>query len=300
MSFESEGLRFSPVVPKGFGGVTVLENFKYRAASLSISVEGFGSTVSSATMDGQPLAPVVIPPGTQGNHVLKIIMANDGFERSPLRIADAAVAPKSPVLEQDAAIVHWASVPGALSYIVVMNGERVKEEKGTSFTLPVAESYAEYQVSAVDKNGTHSFLSEPIVVAEHGREMVVQPEGGKSPVDLTRLLNRKVTFRVTLKQPGTYSIDFRYANGSGPINTDNKCAIRTLTVDNKASSAIVFPQRGMNEWSNWGYSSRQQVNLAPGAHELSLTFEPYDENMNGEVNRALLDSLRLTRIYEVK
>ncbi len=299
MSFEAEGLRLSPVIPKEFGGVTTLENFHYRGAVLSLRVEGSGTSIASATMDGQALTPALIPPATEGRHEIRVVMANDDPPRGVLHIAEASVAPESPVVEQDAAILHWAAVPGAVSYVMVRNGERIKEDTGTSFTLPVAESYAEYQVSAVDRHGVHSFLSEPLVVAEHGRELTVKPESGVAPAEMSRTSNRQLLFRVKVEREGTYSIDARYANGSGPINTDNKCAIRTLSIDGKVTGAIVFPQRGQDQWSNWGYSSRQQVNLSAGEHELKLSFEPADENMNGDVNRALLEHLRLTRIYSL-
>ena len=296
MSFEANGLRLNPVIPKELGGAATLDHFKYRDAVLTIRVNGFGSVVASAMIDGQPVNPALVPPTIQGRHTIQIVMADDDPPRADVRTVESSVAPQSPKVEQDAAILHWAAVPGADHYIVVRNGERVKDFKGTSFTLPVAESYAEYQVSAVSSGGVHSFLSEPIVIAEHGREIPVTPDSGKPPLDLTRSANRKVSFKIVLKQAGTYSADFKYANGSGPINTDNKCAVRTLTADGKVSGAIVFPQRGKDEWSNWGYSSRQQMNLEAGEHHFDLTFEPSDENMNGEVNRAVVESLRLTRI----
>jgi hypothetical protein len=58
----------------------------------------------------------------------------------------------------------------------------------------------------------------------------------------------------------------------------------------------VMPQRGTDRWSDWGYGTALQVRLAPGAHTLALAFTSLDENMDGRVNTALLDHLRLTRI----
>ena len=36
----------------------------------------------------------------------------------------------------------------------------------------------------------------------------------------------------------------RYANGNGPVNTENKAAIRTLCVDGDRKGVLVMPQRG--------------------------------------------------------
>jgi hypothetical protein len=93
-----------------------------------------------------------------------------------------------------------------------------------------------------------------------------------------------------------YSIDFRYANGNGPTNTENKCAIRTLKVDEKKAGTFVFPQRGVDEWSNWGFSNPVHVSLKKGKHTVTLSFEHSNENMNVDINQAMLDYLRITKI----
>ena len=94
-----------------------------------------------------------------------------------------------------------------------------------------------------------------------------------------------------IKKSGTYSIQFKYANGNGPINTENKCAIRTLLLDGQIIGTVVLPQRGTKEWKNWGNTNVIQAQLTKGKHQLSLRFEPQNENMNGEINQALLDSM---------
>jgi hypothetical protein len=96
---------------------------------------------------------------------------------------------------------------------------------------------------------------------------------------------------------GQYVLSFRYANGSGPVTTDNKCAIRTLFVDGREIGPIIMPQRGQDRWSDWGDSSNQLVPLKKGNHLFELRLEPYDENMNGEVNKALIQSLSFSRIH---
>jgi hypothetical protein len=61
---------------------------------------------------------------------------------------------------------------------------------------------------------------------------------------------------------------------------------------------IVLPQRGVAEWSNWGYSNAVLLRLEKGSYPLTLAFEPANENMNGQVNQAMLDHLRLTRVAQ--
>ena len=105
-----------------------------------------------------------------------------------------------------------------------------------------------------------------------------------------------INIPVTINESGIYSINFRYANGNGPVNTENKCAIRTLSIDKKITGTVIFPQRGKEEWSNWGFSNSVQVQLSKGKHVVTLSFTAANENMNGEINQAMLDYLQLVKI----
>ncbi len=126
----------------------------------------------------------------------------------------------------------------------------------------------------------------------------VQPTGytGAGFAVLSRTENRALTLSFKVPKAARYALDFRYANGSGPVNTDNKCALRTLKVDGKEAGPVVMPQRGAGEWSEWGWSNTNLVELAAGAHTVTLSFEPGDENMNAAgINTALIDHLRVWR-----
>ena len=95
---------------------------------------------------------------------------------------------------------------------------------------------------------------------------------------------------------GTYYVDVKYANGNGPINTDSKCAIRMLFVNTHLQGAIVMPQRGSGDWQSSGFSNRMQVELLGGKNVLQIMYiEPYCRNMNGEVNTALIDYVRIVK-----
>ena len=101
---------------------------------------------------------------------------------------------------------------------------------------------------------------------------------------------------MTLSETGTYAIDLRYSNGNGPVNTENKCAIRTLTINGNFAGALVMPQRGRDEWSNWGYSNAVKVNLKKGLNNVSIIFKDYNDNMNETINQAMIDNLRVVRL----
>lgn len=53
---------------------------------------------------------------------------------------------------------------------------------------------------------------------------------GDGYVRTSATVNPALKFQLDVNEEGSYAIDFRYANGHGPVNTDNKCAIRTLNI----------------------------------------------------------------------
>ena len=99
---------------------------------------------------------------------------------------------------------------------------------------------------------------------------------------------------IQVKTAGTYSIAVRYANGNGPVNTENKCAIRTVTVDGKNVGIAVMPTRGRGNWDDWGMSNSVDVHLTPGTHTVTLSLQPENENMNIATNHAIIDGLVVT------
>jgi hypothetical protein len=172
--------------------------------------------------------------------------------------------------------------------------------------VPDDKSFSEYQVLAVNANGVESFLSNPvtvspkIIIAEaenfnrHG-EFLFKGYTGKGYVVFDKLMNDELRFKVNLPVEGVYRVKFRYANGSGPVNTENKCGIRSLYRNGDFVGSVVFPQRGRDEWSNWGYSNGLNMTLKAGPHEFTLKFDAFNENMNGEVNRFLLDHVEFVK-----
>ncbi|MND81578.1 hypothetical protein D3C80_733810 [compost metagenome] len=115
-------------------------------------------------------------------------------------------------------------------------------------------------------------------------------------MEISTQKNTILSFETTITEAGTYAINFKYANGNGPINTENKCAFRTLKLNNKQVGTVVLPQRGTNEWSEWGMSNSVIVELKAGTNKFDLTYETNNANMNGTVNQAMLDYVRIVKV----
>ncbi|MCU1299150.1 MAG: glycogen debranching protein [Acidobacteriaceae bacterium] len=311
MKFSTVGLTLQPVIPAELNGQYVLSNFHYRNAVLTLRIQGHGSSIKSFKIDGRAAKPLV-EPDLAGKHEVEIQMVPDHSPATSARIVNDAVAPATPTVHLAGGSITWSAVQDAEKYHIYRNAKLASTTSELMFAMSETQA-AEYQVSAVDGQGRESFLSEPVEINseaiivranEAAEERIAGGPPGASRLRATRAENEdaiqldrdqlaKFALEVTVPVAGRFDIKFRYANGSGPINTDNKCAIRTLFVDGQRVGAIVMPQRGEMQWSNFGFSSVQSVDLKRGRHVVELRFEPEDQNMNQDVNRVLLDSVHL-------
>jgi len=306
MHYETDGIRFAPFVPKALKAKRQLTNFRYRDAILDLSVTGYGNAIRSFRLDGVETDPF-FPATLTGNHRIEMVLA-DALPSPALQMVlrDNACQPLTPEATLSAATLAWKAVPDATDYIVLRNG---KELVHTTSLSQMLQADGEYAVIAVGAEGWHSYMSEPLryykkvqlyEVARYASvvEPSSTPDVGSTQrvARITRNDNILITIPVEVSEPGLYALDWRYANGNGPINTENKCATRLLSVDGHAAGASVFPQRGSNEWNAWGWSNAVCTRLTKGRHIVTLEFTPTVENMNLRVNEALLDQLRVTKL----
>ncbi len=307
IEYRADSLVFHPFVPKALAGKRSLTNFKCRNAVLNIEMEGFGNKIKSFEIDGKASV-AAIPYTLTGAHSIKIVLANNDLSESKINKVANYTTVETPVVIYSKGLLSWNKISGAKSYSILKNGKVMMNTASTSLKIS-ATTFTEYQVMAVDANNVSSFASEPVVVANSKQRKVYEVEHfapksdlnyknyqGEGFVEISKTLNRNITIPVEADSAGIYTINFRYANGNGPVNTENKCAIRTLTVDGNFAGTVVLPQRGTNEWSNWGYTNAVQVKLSKGKHQVALVFEDQNENMNGEVNQAMLDAINVYRI----
>jgi Bacterial alpha-L-rhamnosidase 6 hairpin glycosidase domain len=305
--YNENSLQFKPFVPKALAGKRSLDHYKYRNALLNINMKGFGNQVTSITLDGKPVPGNAIPANLTGEHTVNIILANN-TAGGKVNLQPDYTAPETPTATYHEGRLSWSAVSNAVSYSVIKNGKNIAFIKTVSYNV-AANKYAEYQVASVDAKGISSFSSEPVEVMPANAVRIIEAEtfadkselpyqgfSGSGFVEINKTKDTIVNFPVTVKEDGIYAIGFRYANGNGPINTENKCAIRTLNVDKRFAGTMVFPQRGKGEWSNWGFSNSVKVKLLKGAHTITLQFKEANENMNREINQAMIDYLRLIKI----
>lgn len=297
MHYGTDGIRFAPFVPKTLKAERHLTNFRYRDAVLDLSVTGYGNRIRSFRLDGVETEPF-LSADVKGGHRIEIVL--DNRQPSPMQMVlrDNACQPLTPEAALSGDALTWKAVPDAAEYIVLRNGQELT--RTTALTAPLKDD-GEYAVVAVSAEGWHSYMSEP--VRRYGKVQLYEVEqfapvvkpGAKAAV-VTRTENILIRIPIDVSEAGRYALDWHYANGHGPINTENKCATRLLAVDGRPVGASVFPQRGSGEWDNWGWSNAVTTTLRQGRHMVTLEFTPTVENMNLRVNEAHLDQLRVTRL----
>lgn len=312
--FEKDGLRLAPFIPKALADTRTLTNFPYRNARLNITVEGFGSEIKECFINGKASKPF-IPASAKGDIDVRIVMADN--EIAPLKVNHTAnvKAPLTPVVHTSEAAdgtmtLYWDPIEYIAGYKVLRNGETVATTRSTEY---VASQPGEYQVIGFDDNGVESFASmpvsnEPVNIFQFAAETTsaVSPEIAYAPkkaisgfhgdgfVETDHNLKPQIT--VEVPGDGEYAVSVRYANGNGPVNTENKAAIRSLMVDGKKVGTIVMPHRGTGNWWDWGMSNAVILPLTSGKHTITFELLDTDENMNITTNHALIDEVQLRRL----
>lgn len=305
--FNANDLSFEPFVPNEMKGKRTLNNFKYRNAVLNIELEGYGNKIKTFTVDGK-LQQAVIPGSLKGKHIIKIVLDSNFGKESKINKVENYYSLPAPVTKQEGNRITWDPIKGARGYKVLINGSASGRTTNSTFSIE-AKPFTEHSIIAIDSWGVESFMSEPITNFNKDSSQVIELESvagkanypykgfmGEGFTETSKMVNPSIEIPVNVKSGGTYLISFRYANGNGPTNTENKCAIRTLKVDGSKKGIFVFPQRGKEEWSNWGNSNAIKVQLTAGSHNFTLTLDPENENMNGEINQAMLDEVIITKM----
>lgn len=333
IQYDVDGIRFTPMVPKSLSAKRQLKNFKYRDAVLDMSIEGFGNEIKSFKLDGVEAEPRFAA-SLKGNHTVEIVLANKQPAKLAMTMQGNQYQPLTPNAKVEGKVLSWEPVETATAYKVLRDGKVVKELAADvlKYDLSAQGEYAvvamnqdgwqSYMSEPVNYyNNVQTFEVEQFGLPFNPDRKAVKESAGAGGglagkteervvvptlkgVDIsgvcgnaamiTRNENILISIPVEVAEDGRYAIDWRYANGNGPVNTDNKCATRVLKVDGNTAGVSVFPHR--DRWNNWGWSNVVNVNLTKGRHMITLEFCDTVENMNVHVNQALLDQMRVTKL----
>ncbi|MCF0220413.1 MAG: glycogen debranching protein [Muribaculaceae bacterium] len=314
MNFTPEGIEFAPVVPAWYGGEKKLTTIRYRDKTLDVTVRGTGNKVTAVKIDGKPAnKPFFAASLPAGKHTVELDMADNLLDGGSITVGEQKWLEPIPDVKWETprkAVFNGGKKDDKVSYAIFINGvldrttseaELVLTEEPTSLTQVNVAIVEDNRMNSFSSK-THLFVPKSIIIAakdcaKAGTKLIADKKRAQEMVEITTAQNTKVPFTVKVKEAGEYFIDVRYANGSGPINTENKCAVRTLMVNGAPAGAIVMPQRGTNEWMSTGFSNMLTVSLEAGENALSLDYlTPFNCNMNAEnINTALIEYFRIIK-----
>lgn len=288
INYAADHIYFAPTVPRKLKADRKIEGFRYRDAVLDISVSGYGDTIKSFRLDGVKTDKAVVPADLTGNHTVEIVMSDSFKKDLENNMQPACWTPLMPKTTLADGKLSWESVEGAAVYEIYVGGEKVADV--TSTEVMVEEGWnGDLQVVAVAADGTPSFPSAPIClndkISQQFKEVMLVKEKGTE-------------FNITIDVPedGEWALTWNYANGTGPVNTDNNCGIRMLYIDGQKVGINIFPHRGTNDWDNWGWTIPEKVQLKAGKHIVTLRHESDADNMDLKINDFKIRGINLIRL----
>lgn len=289
MNYGHDCLEFAPVVPRELAAKRTIENFRYRDAVLDVTVSGYGDSIKSFKLDGVKQDLACINADLEGHHTIEIVMSDSFRKDMAINYQPALWTPMMPVATLADGRLSWKPVEGAVIYDVYAGGQLVAG--ATSTEIIIEEGWnGDLQVVAVAADGTPSFPSEPVSLCE--KIQVKLP----AEIMLTRKNGTEFSTTVNIPSDGKWALTWNYANGTGPVNTDNNCGIRMLYVDGQKVGINIFPHRGTGDWGNWGWTIPEKLDLKAGNHTFTLRMESDADNMDLEINDFKLRGYNLMKL----
>lgn len=311
MDFTHHGITFNPVVPAGAKGPKSITGFRYRDAIIDVTINGTGNRIAAFNIDFKPNTNHLFPDTLKGYHRVDIVLANNSFNPALVTFTDNVKLPATPTVE-------WVSPRHASlrnfrlgqSFLVMINGAIQEEMSRADYSLFKPTGLTVVDFVPVFSNRYIGFAGKPYIFVPRGQSallpatdfakagsyLVKDEERSEQLVELSPSRNLRYSVNLQVADSGLYLMDLLYANGAGPINGQDRCAVRSVMVNGAAAGAIVMPQRGSDDWRDFGYSNRLQMRLHKGYNEVLIYFDPIvDRNYYGKVNTVLLRSIRLIK-----
>lgn len=310
------GLRFQPTVPEDLRGPFLLRGLSIRGATIDLTVSGTGDVVRSLTVDGVARDPgtFVLLPEAGKRYVVEVAVggrrAEGGLTLGRVDAYGTRDTRARASLEGSQVTLRWEDTGYQIPFAVYESTRLVGRAEGLSLNLPLTETARalRFSVQGQPEDGEPANLSNYTLVFPPQTRLEIPAVEGRYPatmrqtpveelgldrdyLDLEGNEGESVEWTVDVPRPGLWVLRFRYGNGSGPISTDNKCALRTVLLDGREVGKAVFPQTG--NWTDRLWSVATYLRLTPGRRRIGLTLRPDDRNMDGTVNQVVIDSVEL-------
>lgn len=297
MEYTTDGITFDPYVPDWMEGPFYVENYKYRDATLSMTLNGKGDTVESIYVNGEKVAnDYVFPVDAKGEYNITINVKDSGaVDTINLKNENTAKAPTAPTnVTLTGTTLKWSGGTTSNVDYKVWTGSEYVDVTGTTYQIN-ADKYGCYSVVAVDKStGLWSELSKPVTYSPEGSNVTVNV-GNHSDRASSK---NPLTISVDIPVDGVYQLSAIHSNtNAGDPTSALTAAIRSVYVDGVEVGTLVFPI------SNFGHqtSTHLRLELTKGKHEVVIKYDDvdwYDRNMDqahgGNTNNVTYHMIQFT------
>ena len=328
IDFTQAGLSVHPLVFDSFTKGITLADFNWSGSTLDLSISGTGSEIASYSVNGQPVpADYVIPYEAGKKYDVRIVMkksdpvpaasgkpavlTSDVTSLVPVLTMtrdggsiDAVWNQKSSdgwnVYRNGKLIFHTDereltvkpsktldvyTVTAPSGNLPVLPGTPVRAESPKNTWFIEAENAAVKGGNIVKSDGTHEKYSADLQPAVNSGDGFVEEWGGSE--------GDCIEFSYTAPADGEYLVDFRFNNALGPVNTGDRCAIRTLRCDGTYVRRILFPQLGSR--SLWDFTAPVSIHLSKGRHAISIVSDEWCYSQHHRLNPVAVDMMRTAR-----
>lgn len=314
MNYSEDGISFDPAIPSWMKAPFTLENYKYRNATLKITLNGSGDKIADLKVDGAAVnGAYVFPADSTGAHTIEITMVESG-EIDKVNIGDKnlVICPSIPKPEYSNGTIYWYAEEG-LSY-KLWDGTKYIDVTGKSYYDIDTSKYGCYSLMSVTEDGICSELSKPIVIsptrikveAESGKvnsqsyiQRSIAGYSGTGYVKDRRAASAGLEITVNVPTNGKYLMSAIY-NNPGDATSGTSCAIRSVYVDGQDMGAIYFPEVYSDH--NYQLSTHLSLDLTAGTHTVKVFYDTanfYDRNMNIAGNNVDLDYFNFDLVSSV-
>lgn len=308
MQYEGDNLVFAPCVPKSFGGSHWLTNLRIRDMVLDVHLNGYGTDICSARINGKAASPI-IPLDTTGHLQIELeLMPSEDEEEARVSYPVAADDLPTPQWEEcGPALLTWKPVPGADSYCVYANGTAITTTGNPLYApAPGTAHFTEYRVQALSA-AQASALSRPWEYSRPGSRQLIHPvrigeqaeyevEHARAWLD-TRPCTAHLDYEHITLAGGAYRIRIYYVNATASRRDGDTCALRQLFINDEAGAVVAFPHNTeQGNWDDYTYTAGLVLQLSPGVHRFSLRYTPLCVNTSGHTNQCMVQHLEITRL----
>lgn len=299
MTFLPNGIEFNPFVPIFMKGVKHIDGFKYRHATLDITIMGTGNDIESIAIDGKEGNDNFFPASLHGHHTVFIKLRNKNRAQQEVTVSDKKFRlPQPPIvrwnLDNTATILNYDQ---NTEYRMVVNGVIRYNVSDTTFVRH--RTHAPFSINALIGIGklAFSYLSKPhyIIPAGCRVDLASMAQQGTAIATSKRkngMIEAPATpsgsivkLRYHTSMAGSYFIDLHYANG----DIAPECPTMQVLANTHPQGTLVLPATGQGEWLNMHMSNMIEIELLKGENEITLQLH------GQQLNPVLIDYARIIK-----